>query len=98
MQVQDVSKWNMGPEVVYITDGSIEIHPSNYLHVHCEPDGAVTMGDPLHLQANVRVFLHSEDGFFAFSLTPAQARALAASVDRHCPDADPADVTAAGAA
>ena len=38
--------------------------------------------------ANVRVFLHGEDGFFAFNLSPAQARALAASVDRHCPDAE----------
>lgn len=98
MQVQDVSKWNMDPEVVYIADGRIEVHPAEYVRVHRGPDGSTAYGDPLHVQANVRIFLHSEDGFFAFSLTPAQARALAASVDRHCPDADPADVAAAGAA
>lgn len=87
----------MDPEVVCIAGGSIEVHPSDYVHVHRRPDGGVTMDDLVHLQANVRVFLHSEDGFFAFNLTPAQARALAASVDRHCPDADPADVTVTGA-
>ena len=88
----------MDPEVVYLTGGSIEVHPAKRTPVHREPDGTVTYGDPLHVHANVRVFLHSEDGFFAFSLTPAQARALAASVYRHCPDADPADVATAGAA
>ena len=88
----------MDPEVVYITGGSIEVHPANLVHVRREPDGTMTMDDPRHVQANVRVFLHSEEGFFAFSLSPAQARALAASVDRHCPDADPADVTMTGAA
>ena len=93
-----VSKWNMDPEVVYIAGGSVEVHSSDCVRVHREPDGTVTMDDPRHLQANVRVFLHSEEGFFAFNLSPAQARALAASVDRHCPDADPADVTTAGAA
>jgi len=93
-----VSKWNLDPEVVYITGGSIEIHPSDFVHVHRDPDGTTVMGDTLHVQANVRVFLHSEEGFFAFSLSPAQARALAASVDRHCPDADPADMTTTGAA
>ena len=98
MQVQAVSKWNMDPEVVYITGGSIEVHPSDRMPVRRGPDGTMTYGDPLHVEANVRVFLHSEEGFFAFSLTPAQARALAASVDRHCPDADPADAEAAGAA
>ena len=93
-----MSKPNTDPEAVYITGGSIEIHPSDYVHVHREPDGTVTTGDPLHVQANVRVSLHSEDGFFAFSLTPAQARALAASVDRHCPDAKPGDTAVTGAA
>ena len=88
----------MDPEVVCISGGSIEVHPADLVPVHCEPGGTTTYGDPQHVMANVRVFLHSEDGFFAFSLTPAQSRALAASVDRHCPDADPADVTVAGAA
>jgi hypothetical protein len=85
------------PEVVCITGGSIEVHRADLVPVHREPDGTVTYGEPLHVEANVRIFLHSEDGFFAFSLTPAQARALTASVDRHCPDADPADTEAAGA-
>ena len=88
----------MDPEVIYIAGGSIEVHPAERRSVHRGPDGTTAYGDPQHVQANVRVFLHSEDGFFAFSLTPAQARELAASVDRHCPDADPADVTTAGAA
>ena len=96
--MQAVSKWNMDPEVVYISGGSIEVHPAERVPVHRGPDGTTAYGDPQHVMVNVRVFLHSEDGFFAFSLTPAQARALAASVDRHCPDADPADVAAAGAA
>jgi hypothetical protein len=88
----------MDPEVVHITGGSIEVHPAVMVRVHREDDGAVTYGTPRHVQANARVFLHGEDGFFAFSLTPAQAAALAASVGRHCPDADPSDVEAAGAA
>ena len=87
----------MDPEVVYISGGSIEVHPADLVPVHREPDGTVTYGEPLHAEANVRVSLYSEDGFFAFSLTPAQARALTASVDRHCPDADPADTVTAGA-
>ena len=81
-----MSEWNMDPEVVCIAGGSIEVHPAEFTRVHRGPDGTV------------RVFLHSENGFFAFGLTPAQARALAASVDRHCPDADPADTVAAGTA
>lgn len=93
-----MSKWNLDPEAVYFSGGSIEVHRVDRTPVHCEDDGTVTFGDPLHVQANVRVFLRGEDGFFAFSLTPAEARALAASVDRHCPDADPEDAVAAGAA
>ena len=93
-----MSEWNMDPEVVCIAGGSIEVHPAEFTRVHRGPDGDVTYGDPLHVHANVRVFLHSEDGFFAFGITPAQARALAASVNRHCPDADPADTETAGAA
>jgi hypothetical protein len=87
----------MDPEVVYITGGSIEVHPMDRIPVRRGPDGTTQYGDPLHVQANVRVFLHGEDGFFAFSLTPAQAAALAASVDRHCPDADPLDIVTTGA-
>lgn len=83
-----MSKWDMDPEVVYIAGGSIEVHPSDFIHVSQQPDGTVSRSDPFHVEANVRVFLHGEDGFFAFSISPVQARALAASVDRHCPDAD----------
>src|SRR5215469_8803376 len=54
-----MSKWNLDPEVVYITGGSIEIHRLDRTPVHREPDGTVTYGDPLHVQANVRVYLHS---------------------------------------
>jgi hypothetical protein len=87
-----VSKWNLDPEVVYLSGGSIEVHEMHRTPVHLTDDGLVQMGDPLHVQANVRVFLHGEEGFFAFSLSPAEASALAASVDRHCPDAEPEDV------
>ena len=93
-----MSRWNMDPEVVYIAGGSIEVHPADQVPVHRAPDGGMTCGDPLHVHASVRVFLHSGDGFLAFGLTPAQARALAASVGRICPDADPADTASAGAA
>jgi len=93
-----VSKWNLDPEVVYISGGSIEVHPAEFQRMKRNADGSVTVSDPVHSQAGVRVFLHSEEGFFAFSMTPAEARALAASVDRHCPDADPADVAVTGAA
>lgn len=82
-----MSNWNLDPEVVYITGGSIEVHPCDYVHVTRDRDFAEAMADPSHIEANVRVFLHSEEGFFAFNLSPGQARALAASVDRHCPDA-----------
>ena len=85
-----MSKWNLDPEVVYITDGSIEVHPSDFIHISRQPDGTTARSDPFHVEANVHVFLHGEDGFFAFSLSPAQARSLAASVDRHCPDAEEA--------
>lgn len=85
-----MSKWNLDPEVVYISGGSIEIHPAGRTTVTRQPDGSIAHSDPLHDAANVRVFLHSEDGFFAFTLSPAQCRELAASVDRHCPDAQAA--------
>lgn len=88
----------MDPEVVCIAGGSIEVHPAEMVRVSREADGSVTRSDPKHAAANVRVFLHGEDGFFAFSISPAQARALAASVDRHCPDADPLETVTAGAA
>lgn len=84
-----MSKWNLDPEVVCMAGGYIEIHPADFTRMRRNPDGTVTVSDPLLFQANVRVYLQSEDGFFAFSLTPAEARALAASVERHCPDADP---------
>lgn len=77
----------MDTEVVYITGGSIEVHPSDFIHVSQQPDGTTARSDPFHVEANVRVFLRGEEGFFAFNLSPAQARSLAASVDRHCPDA-----------
>jgi hypothetical protein len=86
-----VSRRNLDPEVVCITGGSIEVHRMDRILVHLSPGAGLSYGDPLHVQANVRVFLHGEDGFFAFSLSPAQAQALAASVTRHCPDADPED-------
>jgi hypothetical protein len=92
-----VSKWNLDPEVVYIQGGSIEVHRMDRTPVHRDDDGTTVFGDPLHVQANVRVFLHGEEGFFAFSLSPAEASALAASVERHCPDADPADAVITGA-
>ena len=92
-----MSKWNLDPEVVYISGGSIEVYPADFQRMKRAADGSVTVSDPVHSQAGVRVFLHGEDGFFAFSLSPAEVCALAASVDRHCPDADPADVAVTGA-
>ena len=92
-----MSRWNLDPEVVYITGGSIEVHCMHRTPVRLDENGFVQMGDPLHVVANVRVFLHGEEGFFAFSLSPAEARALAASVDRHCPDADSGEAVVTGA-
>jgi hypothetical protein len=83
-----VSERNLDPETIPLGGGDyIEVHPAEYLTASRQPDGAVTYGVSLHTKANVRVFLPGEDGFFAFPLSPEQARALAASVDRHCPDA-----------
>jgi hypothetical protein len=77
----------MDPEVIPISGGSITVYPLDTVPVHREPDGTVTYGDPRHVCATIQVFLHSDpDGIFAFDLTPAQARALAVSVGRHCPD------------
>jgi hypothetical protein len=94
-----VSDRDLDPEVVRITGGSIHVYPIDTTPVHREADGTVIYGDPRHVCATIQVHLFSDpDGIFAFDLTPAQARALAASVERHCPDADPSDVATAGAA
>ena len=79
----------MDTEVICITGGSIEVHPAERVTLSRQPDGSTVQSEPYHVEANVRVFLHSEEGFFAFNISPEQARALAASVDRHCPDAAP---------
>jgi hypothetical protein len=86
---------SMDPETIPVSGGRIEVFPADTVPVHRGPDGTVTYGEPLHTRALVQVSLYSDPdgGFFAFDLTPAQARALAVSVERHCPDADPADET-----
>jgi hypothetical protein len=83
-----MSELSKDPEVIPIGFGSIEVRPMERRRVSRQPDGTMTQGDPYYVEAHVRITLPSEDGFFAFGLTPAQARALTASVDRHCPDAD----------
>lgn len=77
----------MAPETIPISGGHIEVHPADFTRIDRQPDGTVTMCGPFHVEVNVRVFLRGENGFFAFNLSPAQARALVASVERHCPDA-----------
>ena len=79
---------SLDPETIPISGGHIEVHPAEFTRIYRQPDGTTARSDPFHIEANVRVFLRSEDGFFAFNLSPAQALALAASVDRHCPAAD----------
>jgi hypothetical protein len=74
-------------EVIRISGGSIEVHPAEYVTVTRQPDGTTVTGDPQHVEANVRVSLRGEDGFFAFSLGPAQAVLLTQAVLRACPDA-----------
>lgn len=94
-----MSEPDLDPEVIPIDGGTITVYPADLVPVTREQDGTVTYGDPLHVRALIEVRLYSEpDGFFAFDLTPAQARALAATVERHCPDADPADSAKTGAA
>lgn len=68
--------------------GHIQVCPAALTTVTRQPDGSTVQGEPLYEQANVRVHLAGEDGFYAFPLTPAAARALAAAVGRVCPDAD----------
>ena len=74
------------PERVGISGGAIEVHPSDYVTVTRQPDG-VSYGETRHVSANVRVFLDSEDGFFAFNLSPVEAVLLAQAVSQACPDA-----------
>lgn len=82
------SELSKDPEVIPIGFGSIEVRPMERRTMRRQPDGTVTQSDPYYIEAHVRVTLSGQDGFFAFGLTPAQARALTAAVDRHCPDAD----------
>jgi len=78
----------MQPERIRISDAVIEVHPSDYVTVTRQPDGEVAYGPVRHVAANVRVYLDGEDGFFAFGITPAQARELLAAVERNSPDAE----------
>jgi hypothetical protein len=77
----------MQPERVSIAGGHVEVHPADYVTVTRQPDGGAAYGAAQHVQANVRVHLNSEDGFFAFGLSPVQAVLLAQAVSRLCPDA-----------
>lgn len=75
------------PEVIPIGFGAIEVRPMKRCTVSRGADGKVVQGDPYHVEAHVTVKLAGFDDFFAFGITPAQARALLASVESHCPDA-----------
>lgn len=69
-----MSELSTDPEVIPIGFGSIEVRPMERRTVTRQPDGKVTQGDPHYVEAHVRVAVDGQDGFFAFGITPQQAR------------------------
>lgn len=83
-----MSDLSTDPEVIPIGFGSIEVRPMERRTISRDADGKTVQGDPYYVEAHLRVQLAGFDDFFAFGITPQQARKLLESVERHCPDAE----------